>query len=50
MGMFYICQIAANGSIDGLEANELINILITSSAGMQNYNKVINSKSETAGT
>ena len=50
MGMFYICQISANGSIDGLQANELINTLITSSAGMKSYNKAINTQPKAAGT
>ena len=38
IGMFYICQIAANKSINEVQANTLINTLVTSSAGMQSYN------------
>ncbi|MDX1490760.1 MAG: hypothetical protein R3332_05700 [Pseudohongiellaceae bacterium] len=38
IGMFYICQIAANKSINEAQANTLINTLVTSSAGMQSYN------------
>lgn len=37
IGMFYICQIAANKSINEAQANSLINTLVTSSAGMQSY-------------
>lgn len=37
IGMFYICQIAANKSINEEQANSLINTLVTSSAGMQSY-------------
>ena len=36
IGMFYICQIAANKSINKAQANNLINTLVTSSAGMNN--------------
>lgn len=38
IGMFYICQIAVNKSINATQANALINTLVTSSAGMKNYN------------
>lgn len=38
IGMFYICQIAANKSINEAQVNALINTLITSSSGMQSYN------------
>lgn len=35
MGMFYICQIAANGSINQSETNQIMLTLITESAGIK---------------
>ena len=35
MGMFYVCQIAANGSIDKAETDNIMLTLITESAGIK---------------
>ncbi|MBV1913901.1 MAG: hypothetical protein KUG72_00860 [Pseudomonadales bacterium] len=50
IGMFYICQIAANKSLNEAQTNQLISTLVTSSAGMASYNKATNSQPEAAGT
>ena len=42
VGMFYICQIAANKTLPDSEVKEVITTLIKSTSDMQSYNKQLN--------
>ena len=42
VGLFYICQIAANDSLPKSEVKEVVKTLIESTSGMESYNKQLN--------
>lgn len=45
VGLFYICQIAANKSLPESEVKEVVTTLIKSTSGMESYNKQLNKDS-----